>query len=193
MATLINLRVTFLVGVGELQPVMSLSTSTECSVPLPAVVRRSKEEAGLDREACGQQKTTAALGQHSHSTAVGQTNCAESQTQSAHWWITDFLSPCKRLHIWCGDDVRSRGISFQNSEYEKMVDFTVGAYFSSIQPALPHAICFICCPFCLLLGFHTAHTNCFICQPTNQSRRSGNVSNCGQLANSSTGCQQQLS
>lgn len=56
IATLINLRVTFLVGVGELQPVMSLSRSTECSVRLPAVVRGSKEGAGLGGEGCGQRK-----------------------------------------------------------------------------------------------------------------------------------------
>ena len=56
IATLINLRVTFLVGVGELQPVMSLSRSTECSVPLPAVVRGSKEGTGLGGEGCGQRK-----------------------------------------------------------------------------------------------------------------------------------------
>ena len=101
---------TFLVGVGELQPVMSLSTSTECSVPLPAVVQRSKEEAGLGGEGCGQCKPTAALGQHSYSTAVGQTNCAESQTHSARWWSSLIFEACvcarERLCIWCGDDVR---------------------------------------------------------------------------------------
>lgn len=137
-------------GVGELQPVMSLSTSTECSVLLPAVVRRSKEEAGLNGGGCGQHKPTAALGQHSHSTAVGQTNCAESQTHSARWWSSlIFRSLCERLHIWCGDGARKGG---QNSEYQKMVDFTVGDYFFSFQPVLPHAICFICFPLCSLLG-----------------------------------------
>lgn len=60
ITTLINLRATLLVGVRELLPVMSLSSSTECSVLLPAVVRRSREEAGLHGGGCGQHRHTAA-------------------------------------------------------------------------------------------------------------------------------------
>lgn len=95
--TLINLRVTFLVGVGELLPVMSLSTSTECSsVPLPAVVQWSKEETNLNGEGCGQQKPTAALGQHLHSTVVGLTNCDESQIHSARLRSSLIFKACVR-------------------------------------------------------------------------------------------------
>ena len=103
IATLINLRVTFLVGVGELQPVMSLSRSTECSVRLPAVVRGSKEGAGLGGEGCGQRKKpTAALGQHSHSTAVCQTNCAESgNSLSSLVKFPDFRETPHLVWRWC--------------------------------------------------------------------------------------------
>lgn len=139
IATLINLRVTFLVGVGELQPVMSLSTSTECLVPLPAVVLRSKEEVGLNGEGSALHKPTAALGQHSHTTAAGPTNWAESQTHSArrcgvHW----FSKPvCVRDTTFGGEMACAEGgITFQNSEYQKMLDFTVGGYFVSYQASL---------------------------------------------------------
>lgn len=145
---------------------MSLSTSSECSVALPAVVRRSKEETGLNGEGCGQHKPTAALGQHSHSAAVGQTNCAESQTHSAGWWTSLIFEACVRDNTFGREMVRAGGNSFHNSEYQKIVDFTVRDYFLSFHPTLPCAICFICFPLCLLLSFHKAHTNVlFACQP----------------------------
>lgn len=161
-------------GVWELVPLMSRTTSTECSVLLPALVQSSKEEeAGLNGEGCGQHNPTAALGHLSHSTAVGQTNCNECQTHSACWWSSLILKACIRDTTFGGEMVCAGGISSQNSEYQKMDDFTVRDYFVSFHPTLPRAIYFICLPICLSLGFHEEQTKCFIRQPTNQSRRSG--------------------
>lgn len=180
-------------GVGELLPVMSLSTSTECSVPLPALVRRSKEQAGLDGEGCGQHKPTAALGQHSRSTAVGHINCAESQIRSARRWGSLIFDGCARDSTFGVEMICTGGASLSKKIIKRWLISQFGLISSYLNTPFPHAICFICCPLCLLLGFHTAHTNCFICQPTSPSRRSGHDTNCGPLANSSTGCQQQLS
>lgn len=102
-----------------MQPVMSLPTSTECSVLLPAVVRRSKEEAGLNGEGCGQHKPTAALGQHSNSTVVGQTNLLSSLVK-----FTDFQSVSEMVY--------TVGASLFK------VDFTVRDYgLFSFQPTVP--------------------------------------------------------
>lgn len=153
-------------GVWELVPLMSRTTSTECSVLLPAVVQSSKEEeAGLNGEGCGQHNPTAALGHLSHSTAVGQTNCNECQTHSACWWSSLILKACIRDTTFGGEMVCAGGISSQNSEYQKMDDFTVRDYFVSFHPTLPRAIYFICLPICLSLGFHEEQTKCFIRQP----------------------------
>lgn len=131
-------------------------------------------EAGLGGEGCGQHKPTSALGQISHSTADGQTNCTACQTHSACWWSSLILEAFReRLYIWWGDGTRGVGGGaslLHNSEYQKMDDFTVRDYFVSFHPALPRAICFICFPLCLSLGFHKAQHKMFYL-PANQSEQ----------------------
>lgn len=163
---------------------MSLSTSTECSVQLPAVVRISGAEAILNREGCGPHMPTAALGQHSRSTAVGQTNCAKSQFRWAYLWSSVIFKAWVRDPAFGGEMVWTEGgggFSFQNSGHQKVVDFTDGDYFFSFNLSFPHEICIICFHLCLLLGFHKRHTQNVSC-PSQPIGAGGLDSICGHLA-----------
>lgn len=154
IATLINLRMTFLVGVWESLPLMSLPHILW--VPSPAASDGPKKQIeDLDGEKRWQRKPTAALGQHSHSAAVGLTNCAERWTRS------------ERDFTYGGEMVCTEGISFHYSAYQTILNFTVRDYFFLSFPILHSLSLSLSCNLlnlCPLYKAFTAKPNVLLCK-----------------------------